>query len=253
VGHGHLTTGRDVSASVGRLGWRSCLRKGCGRGFQARRYNQRYCQAPECLREVRRWQGAKRQQKCRSQAGARERHSAAERQRRKQRASAAPKPLEGESIVADPKGAPPVNSGAWSRSRRHPQIFCDRPGCYEPLRDSPRAPASYCGDDCRAAMRQARDRERKWLRRKTEAGRFKRRLEYEAACVKRRQGRVASGDIATERFAARPDTKPVHPLGPVLLYRRDGDGGLDSRAPTEVIAHDPQGTFGFRPRPPPAS
>ena len=57
MGHAHLTTGKGVSASGGRLGWRSCLRKGCGRRFQARRYNQRYCQDPECLREVRRWQG----------------------------------------------------------------------------------------------------------------------------------------------------------------------------------------------------
>ena len=117
-----------------------------------------------------------------------------------------------------------VNSGAWSRSRRHPEIFCDRPGCYEPPRDSPRAPASYCGDDCRAAMRQARDRERKWLRRKTEAGRFKRRLEYQAARAKRREDRVASGDTAPGRSSARSGTKAGHPLGPVLFYRRDGDG-----------------------------
>ena len=41
-------------------------------------------------------------------------------------------------------------------------------------------------------MRQARDRERKCLRRKTEAGRFKRRLEYQAARAKRRGDRVAS-------------------------------------------------------------
>jgi hypothetical protein len=249
VGHGHLTTSKGVSASGGRLGWRSCLRKGCDRKFQARRYNQRYCREPECLREVRRWQGAKRQQKCRSQPVVRQRHAEAERQRRKQRASETPKPSEGESAAADPKGAPAANSGAWSRSRRHPQIFCDRPGCYESPRDSSRAPASYCGDDCRAAMRQARDRERKWLRRKTEAGRFKRRLEYQAARAQRRKDHAASGGLA----AARSGTKAGHPLGPVLFYRREGDGHLDSRAPTEVIAHDPQRTLGSRPRPPPAS
>jgi hypothetical protein len=254
MGYGNLTTDRGVSASGGRLGWRSCLRKGCGRRFQARRYNQRYCQAPECLGEVRRWQGAKRQQKSRSQPGARQRHAEAERQRRKQRAAEVSQPLDGGassgSAVAAP--TPPANSGAWSRSRRHPQIFCDRPGCYESLRGSPRAPASYCGDDCRAAMRQARDRERKWLRRKTKVGRFKRRLEYQAARAKHGQGRAEilaeSGGIA----AARPGTKPGHPPASVFFYRRDGDGILDSRTAVEVLVHDPQRTLDSRPRPPPS-
>jgi hypothetical protein len=249
VGHGHLTIGRGVSASEGRLGWRSCLRKGCGRRFQARRYNQRYCREPECLRELRRWQAAKRQQKCRSQPEARQRHAEAEHQRRKRRAAQAQKPSESEPAAEAASG----NSGAWSRSRRHPEIFCGRPGCYEPLRDSPRAPASYCGDDCRAAVRRTQDRERKWLRRKTEAGRFKRRLEYQSVRAKRRQDRVASDDHTPQRSAVRPGTKPGYPLGSVLFYRRDGDGALDSRPPTEVIAHDPQGTPGSQPRPPPAS
>jgi len=249
VGRGHLTTGRGVWASGRRLGWRSCLRKECGRRFQARQYNQRYCREPECLGEVRRWQAAKRQRKRRSQPEARQRHAEAERQRRKRRASEAQKPSEDESAAVASEDTPSENSGAWSRSRRHPQIFCDRVGCYEALRDSPRAPASYCGDDCRAAMRQARDRERKWLRRKTEAGHFKRRLEYQAVRAKRCRDHVASADLTRERSAARPDTEP----NAVLFYRRDGDGTLDSRAPTEVIAHDPQRTLGSRPRPPPAS
>ena len=81
----HLTASDGASASRGRLGWRSCLRKGCSRSFQAQRYNQRYCQDPECMREARRWHGAKRQRKCRSQAEGRQRHAEAERQRRKQR------------------------------------------------------------------------------------------------------------------------------------------------------------------------
>ena len=243
MGHGHLTTDRGGSASGARLGWRTCLRKGCGRKFQARRYNQRYCREPECLAEVRRWQAAKRQQKCRSQPGARQRHAEAERQRRKR--------PRGRPTAEAQK--PAANSGAWSRSRRHPEIFCDRPGCYEPPRDSPRAPASYCGDECREAVRQAGDRERKWLGRKTVAGRFKRRLEYQAARAKRRQDRVVSGGHAPRRSAVPPDMKPGHPPGPVLFYRRDGEGAVDSQAPTEVIAHDPQRTPDSRPRPPPAS
>ena len=175
--------------------------------------------------------------------GARQRHAEAERQRRKR-----------------PRGCPaaearkPVaNSGAWSRSRRHPEIFCDRPGCYESPRDSPRAAAAYCGDDCRGAMHQARDRERKWLRRKTEAGRFKRRLEYQAARTKRRQDRVTSDGMTAEWTSTQPDTKAGHSRGSVLFYRRDDDGALDSRAPREVIAHDSQRTPDSRPRPPPAS
>lgn len=245
MGRAHLTTGKGVSTSRGRLGWRSCLRKGCSRRFQARRYNQRYCRDPECLREVQRWQAAKRQRKCRSQPEGRQRHAEAERQRRKQRAPQPQRPSEGEPAAADT----PAEPCAWSRSRKLPEIFCDRPGCYEPPRDSPRAPASYCGDDCRAAMRQARDRERKWLRRKTEAGRFKRHLEYQAARAKRREGRVASGDAAPGQSSAQPGPK----VRAVLVYRSGGDSALDLSAPTEVIPHDPQTDPSSRPRAPPAS
>ena len=243
MGHAHLTASDGASASGGRLGWRNCLRKGCSRRFQARQYNQQYCRDPECLREVRRWQGAKRQRKRRSQPEGRQRHAEAERQRRKRRAAEAQKPLEGAPVAADTEPC------AWSRSRKHPEVFCDRPGCYEPPRDSARAPASYCGDACRAAVRQARDRERKWLRRKTKAGRFKRHLEYQAARAKRRGARVAGSAIAPGRPTARSGMK----ASTVLVYRRDGDGTLDLRASTEVIAHDPQTTSGSRPRAPPTS
>jgi hypothetical protein len=249
VGRVHLTTGRGVSASRGRLGWRRCLRKRCGRRFRARQYNQRYCRDPECLREVHRWQAAKRQRKCRCQPAGRQRHAEAERQRRKQRASQPRKPPESEPAASDT----PAETCAWSRSRKFPEIFCDRPGCYEPPRDSPRAPASYCGDECRAAMHQARDRERKWLRRKTEAGRFKRDLEYQAARAKRREGHVASGDAPPGQSSTRSGAKLGHPLGPVLFYRRGNDPALDLSAPTEVISHDPQTDPSSRPRAPPAS
>ncbi len=49
-----------------RLGWRTCLRKGCGRRYRARQWNQRYCQDPECLRLVHRWQATKRQRQRRA-------------------------------------------------------------------------------------------------------------------------------------------------------------------------------------------
>ena len=67
---------------------RPCLRKGCGRAYQPRRWNQRYCQEPECRREVRRWQAARRQAKYRQEADAKARHAQAERERR-QRVKAA--------------------------------------------------------------------------------------------------------------------------------------------------------------------
>lgn len=245
MGRTHLTTGRGVSASRGRLGWRICLRKGCGRRFQARRYNQRYCQDPECRREVRRWQAAKRQRKCRSQSEGRQRHAEAERQRRKRRAAEVPKPPESEPAVTEM----PAEPGAWSRRRKFPENFCDRPGCYEPLRDSPRARASYCGDDCRACMRRVRDRERKCLRRKTEAGQFKRRLEYQAARAKRREGSGASSDAASGQSSTHAGAKQRT----VLLYRCGGGAALDLSAPTEATAHDRQRTSGSRPRAPPAS
>ena len=64
------------------------MRKGCGCKYVPRRWNQRYCQAPECMREVRRWQAARRQAKHRQSKEAKEHHAQAERARR-QRAKAA--------------------------------------------------------------------------------------------------------------------------------------------------------------------
>ena len=67
---------------------RSCLRKGCGRKYQPRCRNQRYCQEPDCLRLIQRWQAARRQAKHRQSAAARAKHSQAER-----RAASEPSPL----------------------------------------------------------------------------------------------------------------------------------------------------------------
>ena len=61
---------------------RVCLRKGCGRRYQPRRWNQRYCQSPECLRQIRRWQAARRQAKHRQAAEVKARHAQAEKARR---------------------------------------------------------------------------------------------------------------------------------------------------------------------------
>lgn len=169
------------------LGLRVCLRKRCGRIFRARCWNQRYCQEPECLRLVRRWQAAKRQRHSRQIPERRQRHCEAERQRRQRRreqvANAARAPQ------GDDLGAPSAHSaegtGAWSRSKESGADFCDRVGCYDPVRESSGAQACYCGDECRQAMRRVLDRERKWLWRKTDAGRVKRQFEYQRARSRR--------------------------------------------------------------------
>src|SRR6516225_3769828 len=82
---------RGCSARGRRPRPRICLRKGCGREYQPRRWNQRYCQDPECLREVRRWLAAQRQAKRRKGADAKAEHAKAERERRQQ-AKSTPQP-----------------------------------------------------------------------------------------------------------------------------------------------------------------
>ena len=65
-----------------------CLRKGCGRRYQPRRWNQHYCQDPECLRQLRRWQAAQRQARRRQDDAVKAEHAAAERKRRQDAPSA---------------------------------------------------------------------------------------------------------------------------------------------------------------------
>ena len=154
---------------------RICLRKGCGQLYTPKRWNQRYCQDPECLRLVRRWQAARRRAKFRSAVETRQKLAAAERQRRRKRR-------------CQTKTTP---ASAWSRSNKifHSRL-CRRPGCYEPPRRSIRTEAHYCGESCRLAMRRVLDRERKWLNRKTYAGRIKRLQEYQSRNARRLQARL---------------------------------------------------------------
>ena len=65
----------------------------CRRKYQPRCRNQRYCQEPECLRQVRRWQAARRQAKRRQDADVRAQHAQAEKERR-QRAKSASQAVE---------------------------------------------------------------------------------------------------------------------------------------------------------------
>ena len=153
---------------------RVCLRKGCGRKYQARRWNQRYCQDPECLRLLRRWQAAKRQAKRRQDEAAKSQHAEAERVRR----------LRGQRISSSPQAPKPPEIGA---ARGHaarifsPPPLCDRPGCHEPVMKSGRSQARYCCSACRQAVRRVVDRERKWRFRGTFRGRRRRAQEYQAA------------------------------------------------------------------------
>lgn len=169
-----------ASTSGRRLGWRICLRKGCGRRYRARQWNQRYCREPECLEEVRRWQARKRQRQRRAAPEGRKSHAEAERARRQRPASGCPGHSKPPSRAPGPSSAA-ASSGAWSRSKAP---LCDRTGCYESPRDSRRAPSAYCSDPCRASVRRVKDRERKWLARNTKAGQWKRRMEYHAAAKK---------------------------------------------------------------------
>jgi hypothetical protein len=244
MGREYLTRSQGLSTSGSRLGSRTCLRKGCGVQFRPWRYNQRYCRQPECLHELRRWQAAKRQQRCRATPEGRQRHAEAEQERRKQKPSKARNPPGGEQVAR----VASAGACAWSHSRRHVEIFCDRPGCYEPPRDSPRVPASYCGEACRAAMHRVQDRERKWLARKTEAGHFKRRLEYQAARAKRH-----ADDPAAKRRVADESSPPSdHGPGAVLHYGPVAEPRLGFSGPREVQNHDPQRNLAPRPRAPPA-
>lgn len=193
MGQSQNTLSNDQNATARRrLPPRLCLRKGCGKRFQPNRWNQRYCQQPHCLQEVRRWHAAKRQRKRRLSPEHRQQHAQAERQRRIQKKRQAASP-----ISAAHQDSPPAHR-AWSRSKKFCQNFCDRPGCYEPRRTSCRTPAKYCGDSCRQAVRRVTDRERKWLRRNTSVGHFKRNLEYQQR-IRNTPGRLPQ-DAGNKRF-----------------------------------------------------
>jgi len=219
MGQEQPTCSSTPSARTSQFPPRQCLRKGCDRSFVPGRWNQRYCRQPECLCLLHRWQAAKRQQRRRSHAENRRQHADAERQRRSRRRE--------EARVRPPKPSPPVSSEptsidtptsrAWSRSKKYPRDFCDRPGCFEPLRSSSRAPAHYCGDACREAVRRVRDRERKWK--------------------KRNRAATASGRSMSVRS-----------------YRDSPKPALSSREThQEVPKHDRETSTGRRPRAPPSA
>jgi hypothetical protein len=169
---------------------RTCFRKGCGCKYQPRRWNQRYCQAPECLRQIRRWQAARRQAKRRRDTRVKAQHAQAEKERRRQ-AKVTPK------VIEIPEVAPARGHAAESFFSLP---LCDRPGCHEPPAISLRNPARFCCAACRQAARNVQDRERKWLSRGTLDGRKKRTIEYQAA----RQNRASRHRATAADVPPRP-------------------------------------------------
>lgn len=154
---------------------RLCLRKGCGHTYTPQRWNQRYCQDPECLRLVRRWQAARRQARRRQDKAVKAQHAEAQRMRRRRRA------------VSPQPPTPPEVAAARGHAARifWPFHLCQRPGCYESPPKLGRNQAKYCCRACRRAVHRVRDRERKWLKRGTFQGRQARQQEYRAAHARR--------------------------------------------------------------------
>ena len=77
--------------------------------------------------------------------------------------------------------------------------LCDRPGCHEHPVTSVRNPARFCCPGCRQAVRNVRDRERKWLSRGTLDGFKKRSYEYQAARRRRPPRRCNTSAPASSR------------------------------------------------------
>jgi hypothetical protein len=150
---------------------RTCLRNGCTRKYRPRCYHQRYCQHPDCQRELNRWRSARRQAKRREDLNVKALHAQAE-QARRQRVKSRPQPVE-KPELAPPRGHTARTFFSWP--------LCDRPGCYQHRATSIRNQARYCCAACRQAVRNALDRERKWRSRGTLDGRKKRAIEYQAA------------------------------------------------------------------------
>jgi hypothetical protein len=155
---------------------RTCLRKGCGRQYTPRRWNQRYCQDTECMRLVRRWHAARRQAERREEDAVKAQHAEAERARRGRVKSLPQAPNDPEVTAA--RGHAAKNFS--------PTPICERPGCHDTPPKSGRNQAKYCCLSCRQAIYRVLDRERKWLKRGDFQGRRAREREYQAARVRRR-------------------------------------------------------------------
>lgn len=240
MGQAQNTPKRSGSTRIDRrLRPRVCLRKGCVQTYQPLRWNQRYCQDPDCMREIRRWQAVRRQRAHRRSPKNRQRHASTEAARRQRQRETF------KTTGQDGNSRPQDSSRAWSRSKNNSQDLCGRPGCYEAPRASHRAPSRYCGDDCRQAIRRVRDRERKWLSRNKFTTSCKRGTHREA------NTRASPPVPCSPRSSGQKDE-----LSSVGDYRASSHDGLlyHSHQPRENDHDDdPKTDSCFRPRSPPAT
>lgn len=171
---GNLRKDRSSDSSpLSLAGWENrepgqvkCLRRGCENYYIPRRWNQQFCGDPQCKKEVLRWQAAKRQRRVRATEEGRQRHNERERLRRQAQRDRKSQPTQPVQPVE------PSQPDAWSHCKPHPENFCDRPGCYDPVRAARSRAARYCGDECRQAVHRVRDRQRKYLERQRLAKEF---------------------------------------------------------------------------------
>ena len=225
-------------------GGSKCLRRGCENHYTPRRWNQRFCGQRECQRLVRRWQAAKRQRRVRETKQGRQRHAQRERERRKvkrqQRRDQALEPNP-PAVAAIPR--PPQR--AWSRCKVHPKDFCDRPGCYDPVRPSRSRAARYCGNDCRRAVERVRDRCRKHFMRQQ----FKQDL---VVTTNRDSSTHSQRHGESESLANESMIKSKDGLSLVCDYRSADVSGLSSEAFSRRQVDAEQRDSGSLSRPPPA-
>jgi hypothetical protein len=125
----------------------------------------------------------------------------------------------------------PTAECASLRSKKNFGPICDRVGCYESPRTSPQCGVAYCSHECRDAVRRVRDRERKYLWRRTSAGRLKSELTA-------RRRRLDRQSVAA---ASRSDcpAEPVIPRAPgVHPYRAPPESAVGYGDRKEVSCHD---------------
>lgn len=234
MGQEQDTCSATSSQKRGRFPPRTCLRQDCNCVFLPGHWNQRYCREPDCARRLRRWQAAKRQRHHRSDPENGRKHAKAERQRRRRRREENRDRIAGSSPRSHTSNPDPVEpvSRAWSRSETIPENFCDRPGCYKPVRPSRRAPAHYCSDPCRQAMRRVLDRERKYKQRKRKAAA---KWPGDEKCSTKRDRRQAACSVAADCGTG---TAP-HRRSSVRGYRNSPEATVSSRETRqEVPEHD---------------
>jgi hypothetical protein len=242
------------SPSTPRFPPRTCHRAGCGRKFLPRSWNQRYCQEPECLRKLRRWDATKRQRRRRQEVEKRKQHAEAERQRRHRRRDVQ-RASQGGHPPPPPASQAPTRR-AWSRSEKIPHDFCDRPGCYEPLPGPRRGPTQYCGRGCARAQRRVNDRERKFKQRRRKRKAAPRRSRRRRKPLRRvRRSTPGKASCSERRRASGKACQRVRSGG------QRAASALSSRDRTELPEmpeevweheHDSETSPGHRPRAPPS-